>query len=109
MTYASLALPFLVAAATLLAVAVLLRRPPATWWLATAATLLALLVLTVVFDNVMIAAGLFRFDDAQLAGVHLGRAPVEDLAWPTAAALGLPAVALLLGAGRPDAVRREGR
>jgi lycopene cyclase domain-containing protein len=56
-----------------------------------------LVVLTAVFDNVMIAADLFRFHGAHTSGLTLGRAPVEDLAWPVAAALGLPALYLLLG------------
>jgi lycopene cyclase domain-containing protein len=107
MTYAGLALPFLVAAGAVLVAAALARRPSASWWLATGATLVALLVLTIVFDNVMIAAGLFRYDGTHLAGPHVGKAPVEDLAWPLAAALGLPALGLLLGAGRPDGVREH--
>ncbi|MDH2416245.1 lycopene cyclase domain-containing protein [Nocardioides sp. CER19] len=101
MSYATLALPFVGAAALVLLVAAVRRRPGRRWWLATGVTVVALLALTIVFDNVMIAAGLFRFDDAQLTGVRLGRAPLEDLAWPLAAALGLPALALLVS-GAPD-------
>jgi lycopene cyclase domain-containing protein len=97
MSYAGLALPFLLLAAAVLAAAVVLRRPTRPWWLATGVTVAALLVLTVVFDNLMIAADLFRFGDEHLSGARLGRAPVEDLAWPLAAGLGLPALALLAG------------
>lgn len=96
MTYGALALPFVGVAALLLVLAAVLRRPGRRWWLATAATLVALLVLTIVFDNLMIAADLFRYDDEHTSGLTIGRAPVEDLAWPVAAALGLPALALLL-------------
>jgi lycopene cyclase domain-containing protein len=64
-----------------------------------------LLVLTAVFDSLMIAADLFRFDESRLLGWHVGLAPVEDLAWPLAAALALPALWELLGP-RPA---REGR
>jgi len=95
MTYAALAVPFVGAAAAVLLVAVLVRRPSARWWTATGLTLLALLVLTAVFDNLMIAADLFRYDDAITSGLRIGLAPVEDFAWPLAAGLGLPGLALL--------------
>ncbi len=100
MTYAGLALPFVLLAVAVLATAAALRRPSRSWWLATGVTLVGLLVLTVVFDNVMIAADLFRFGDEHLSGARLGRAPVEDLAWPLAAGLGLPGLALLIGDDR---------
>ncbi|MBM9458922.1 lycopene cyclase domain-containing protein [Nocardioides sp. zg-536] len=102
MTYPLLALPFLALAATVLAVAALRHRPGVRWWRATGLTMLSLLVLTVVFDNVMIAADLFRYSEEHLLGLHVGLAPIEDLAWPLAAGLGLPAVQLLLTGGRED-------
>lgn len=100
MTYGALALPFVGLSVVVLVLAALLRRPDRRWWLATAATLVALLVLTIVFDNLMIAADLFRYDDEHTSGLTVGLAPVEDLAWPVAAALGLPALALLLDRSR---------
>lgn len=96
MTYATLALPFVGLAVVVLVVAAVVRRPGRRWWTATGLTLLALLVLTAVFDNVMIAADLFRYDDAITSGLTIGLAPLEDFAWPLAAGLGLPAVALLV-------------
>jgi lycopene cyclase domain-containing protein len=102
MTYASLAVPFVGLAAAVLAVAAVVRRPSRRWWTATALTLLALLVLTAVFDNLMIAADLFRYDDDITSGLRLGLAPVEDFAWPLAAGLGLPGLALLTS-GAEDA------
>lgn len=101
MTYATLAVPFVGLAAAVLVVAAVVRRPGRRWWTATGLTLPALLVLTAVFDNVMIAADLFRYDDAITSGLRVGLAPLEDFAWPLAAGLGLPAVALL--AGRDEA------
>ena len=100
MSYAGLALPFVLLAAAVLMAAAVVRRPGRSWWLATGLTLAALLVLTVAFDNLMIAADLFRFGEEHLSGARLGLAPVEDLAWPLAAGLGLPALALLLGEER---------
>lgn len=100
MTYGALAIPFVGLAVVVLVLAAALRRPDRRWWAATAATLVALLVLTIVFDNLMIAADLFRYDDEHTSGLTIGLAPVEDLAWPLAAALGLPALALLLDRSR---------
>lgn len=57
----------------------------------------ALLVVTAVFDSLMIAAGLFTYDASALLGLHVGRAPVEDLAYPLGAVLLLPSVWELLG------------
>jgi len=100
MTYGVLALPFVGVAAAVLALAAALRRPDASWWRATGLTLAALLVLTAVFDNVMIAADLFTYDDEHTSGASIGLAPLEDFAWPVAAGLGLPALWLLVtGAG----------
>mgnify|MGYP000920518594 CR=1 FL=1 len=52
--------------------------------------------MTVVFDSLMIISDLFRFDESSLLGVHLWHAPLEDLAWPLAAGLLLPALRELL-------------
>ena len=78
MTYALLLAPPLLAATV--AIAVALRRRGRSWAaLAIAAAIL--LALTVVFDTAMIAADLFRYDDALLLGAHVGLAPIEDLAY----------------------------
>lgn len=61
-------------------------------------TVAALCVLTAVFDNLMIAAGLFEYHDAQISGWTIGAAPVEDFAYVVAAALLLPALWQLLDA-----------
>jgi lycopene cyclase domain-containing protein len=102
MTYLGLALVFLVASAAVAVVAAAVRRPGRTWWAATAAVAAALLVLTAVFDSLMIAADLFRYDEGALAGARVWLTPVEDLAWPLAAVLLLPALWELLG-GRDEA------
>jgi lycopene cyclase domain-containing protein len=97
MSYAGLAAAFLAVAVAVLVVVVVVRRPGRRWWLATGLSAVALLVLTVVFDSLMIAADLFRFDEEALSGLTLLLAPVEDLAWPVAAVAVLPALWLLLG------------
>ncbi|WP_181309585.1 lycopene cyclase domain-containing protein [Nocardioides campestrisoli] len=96
MTYLALAALFLLGSLVLLAAATVLRRPDRRWWAATGLTALSLVVLTAVFDSVMIAADLFRFDESALAGVHVGLAPIEDFAWPLAAVAVVPSVVLLL-------------
>lgn len=106
MTYLGLALPFVGVSVIVFTAAVLLRRPHRDWWLATGATLVALLLLTAVFDNLMIAVDLFRYQEDQISGIMVGLAPIEDFAWPVAAALGLPGLALLLGRSRLEEERR---
>lgn len=96
MTYAGLAGIFLALSLLLLVVAVVRRRPGPRWWAATALTAAALAVLTVVFDSLMIAADLFRYGEGAEPAFLLWKAPVEDLAWPLAAVLALPALWLLL-------------
>lgn len=97
MSYLTLGAVFLLPPAALALVAVLRRRPSRTWWWATAISAGALVALTVIFDSLMILADLFRFDESTLVGIRLGLAPLEDLAWPVAAVLLMPALWLLLG------------
>jgi len=95
---AVLAVPFAVAARRWARRGILGRRLAA---LGIAA--LALLMVTAVFDSLMIAAGLFTYDASALLGLHVGRAPVEDLAYPVGAVLLLPSVWELLGPARAPA------
>lgn len=92
MTYATLAAVFVLASAAVAVVATVVRGLDARWWMGTALTIVVLLVLTIVFDSLMILADLFRFDEGSLVGLRLWRAPVEDLAWPLAAGLLLPSL-----------------
>lgn len=101
MTYLSLAAVFVAISLVVLAVAVAVRRPSRRWWAATGLTVLALAVLTAVFDSLMIAADLFRFDEERLVGIHVGLAPLEDFAWPLAAVAVVGALMLLLRGSAP--------
>ena len=56
MSYAALAGLFLLVPLVVLLLAAVLRRPGRRWWLTTAVTVGVLLVLTIVFDTLMIAA-----------------------------------------------------
>ena len=55
-----------------------------------------LVVLTAVFDNLMIAAGLFTYPAEHLSGLRIGLAPLEDFSYPLCAAFLVPAVFTLL-------------
>lgn len=101
MTYALISLPFL-AAALAVTLASAVRPRFARRMLASAATAVVLLALTAVFDNVMIAAGLFSYPADRISGLKIGLAPLEDFAYPLAAAFLVPAVFALLprNAGR---------
>ncbi|SKC81020.1 lycopene cyclase domain-containing protein [Krasilnikoviella flava] len=104
MTYGGLAVVALAVALVVALVVARVRGLGARWWAATALTGVVLTGLTVVFDSLMIAADLFRYDEAALLGVRLWLTPVEDLAWPVVAALLLPALwALGDGAERAGA------
>ncbi len=103
MTYLLLDVVFVAVAAVAVLVARRARVAPslrAIGW-----TVAVLAVMTIVFDNLMIAAGLFEFADEHLVGLRFGRAPVEDLGYPLAVALLLPALWHLLG--RRSAVRER--
>ena len=95
MTYPLIVLPF--ALAGLVVVLATARRPGFGARLRTSAvTAIVLVVLTVVFDNAMIAAGLFTYPAHLISGIRVGLAPIEDLSYPVVAAFALPAVAELL-------------
>ncbi|WP_236006485.1 lycopene cyclase domain-containing protein [Clavibacter zhangzhiyongii] len=55
-----------------------------------------LLVMTLIFDNIMIQVGLVGYDPDKLVGLILGVAPIEDFAYAIAALVLLPAVWYLL-------------
>ncbi len=96
MTYAGLAAVFVALSAAVAVGVAVVRRLPGRWWLTTAVTTVVMLALTVVFDSLMILSDLFRFDEESLLGIWLWHAPLEDLAWPLAAGLLLPALRELI-------------
>lgn len=93
MSYILVLAPLL--AASIVAAVLALRRDRRRWGaLAIAAAIV--LALTVVFDSLMIAADLFRYDDAKLLGPHIGLAPIEDLGYALIAVLLAAAIWTLL-------------
>lgn len=62
------------------------RRPRTAWWV----TLLALLLLTLVFDNLMISLGFFSYAPSLITGISVGVAPIEDFFYAICAAVVVP-------------------
>ncbi|MCU1437459.1 MAG: lycopene cyclase [Naasia sp.] len=102
MTYLLLDLAFLVVPLALAVAAVLVLRGAArrTALAAAGVALAVVLVLTAVFDNVILTLGIVAYDESHLSGVRLGLAPLEDFAYALAAGIGLPALWVLLPARR---------
>lgn len=76
MTYLALSAPFLLASVVVWALrAGRYRRQGAV----TGVVMAVLLILTMVFDNLMVAAGLVGYDNANNLGIFIGRIPVEDV------------------------------
>lgn len=103
MTYLLMSLPFLGIGLIVFAIGVVHARRRGTarrYFSSWAATTVALLVLTAVFDNVMMAAGFFDYGTEQISGLRLGLMPVEDFLYPLAGALLLSGVWQLLSGRR---------
>ena len=95
MTYPLIVLPFLVV--TAIVVLVSSRRPGFGRRMAASAIAAGILIIfTAVFDNLMIATGLFTYPAEHLSGLRIGLAPLEDFAYPLSAAFLVPAVYALL-------------
>ena len=71
-------------------------------------SLVVLLVLTAIFDNLMISSGLVAYDDSLTSGIKLGVAPLEDFAYAVAAAVFVPSVWCVLTAAHPAGDRGDG-
>src|SRR5699024_9047798 len=97
---ATMAIP--VVAAALIALWRLRGADRRRWLIGVGGSLVVLLVLTAIFDNIMISAGLVAYDDALTSGIRLGVAPIEDFAYAVAVAVFMPSVWCVLTA-RPRA------
>ncbi len=90
MTY--LLLSVAVAVPVVLVSVIVLARAGRSAVLAAVAALVLLVVLTAVFDNVIVGTGIVAYDPARITGVRIGAAPIEDFAYPVVAAFALPAL-----------------
>jgi len=66
-------------------------------WPAVGITAAVVLLMTAVFDNIMISVGLVAYDPELISGIFIGIAPLEDFAYAVAAIIGLPSLWVLLG------------
>ena len=97
MSYLLLDAVFLAAAMAVAVFAARRGRVPRGLVAASAIALVLVLVLTAVFDNIMIGVGLVAYDPARLTGLRIGLAPIEDFGYPLAAAILLPGLWALFG------------
>jgi lycopene cyclase domain-containing protein len=95
LTYWSLNAVFLAVVAGVAVAAIVSRRTPS--WRAVGLAAILLLILTAVFDNVLVGTGIVSYDPALISGAKIGVAPVEDLAYTIAALVLLPSLWSLLG------------
>jgi lycopene cyclase domain-containing protein len=96
LTYWALNAPFLGVALLVALAAVLARRAPL--WRVLGLTALGVLILTAVFDNVLVGSGIVGYDAARISGAFVGVAPLEDFSYAIAAVLLLPSLWMLLPA-----------
>ena len=94
MTYGLLNLAFLAVVAVVGVAALLARRAPR--WRFVGLTAIVLVVMTAVFDNVLVGVGIVAYDPARISGIRIGVAPIEDFAYALAAVVLLPSLWSLL-------------
>jgi lycopene cyclase domain-containing protein len=102
MTYWALNAIFLTVVAIVGVLAIIRARRSTSLLVPVLITLVLLLIVTAVFDNVMIGVGLVGYDRARISGAFIGIAPLEDFAYAVAGALLLPSLWILLE-GKGDA------
>jgi lycopene cyclase domain-containing protein len=108
MSFALLSMYFMAGSALLLFLTLRVRRIRIRSVLpALGFSLAVLLVLTAVFDNVMIASGLFDYGRQTLLGPRVGLAPIEDFSYPVCVVLFAPALWWLAGGRPPEGSLRE--
>jgi lycopene cyclase domain-containing protein len=93
-TYWALNVPFLGVAALVSVAAILARRAPR--WKAIGLAAIPVLLLTVIFDNLLVATGIVGYDPSRISGAVIGVAPLEDFAYAVAALVLLPSLWALL-------------
>lgn len=101
MTYLLLDLVFLGAVALVAVAALVARRAPR--WRAIGLAAVPLVVLTAVFDNVIVGTGVVGYDEGRISGLRLGVMPIEDFSYAIAAIVLLPSLWTLLTSRRDRA------
>jgi len=83
-TYLLVNLAFLIMIVGLFRVRI--RKPTKVW----VATLIVLLLLTAVFDTLIVGFGMVAYDPLKILGIKLGNAPIEDFFYAVLAAIIVP-------------------
>jgi len=83
-TYLTISLPFVAVAAAVLLAAALTGRLDRRRRLGLLLAAALLVVLTAVFDSVIIGLGIVDYTQANISGARIGLAPVEDFLYPLA-------------------------
>ncbi|MEO5535072.1 MAG: lycopene cyclase domain-containing protein [Pseudolysinimonas sp.] len=94
MTYWALNALFLGVVAVVAVAAILTRRSPR--WRAVGLAAIPLLILTAVFDNVLVGTGIVGYARDRISGILIGVAPLEDFCYAIAALVLLPSLWSLL-------------
>jgi len=105
MTYWLVNAFFLAGVASVALAAIALGRTPR--WASVGLAAGVLLLFTAVFDNIMIGVGLVAYAPEHFGGVLVWLAPLEDFAYPIAAAVLLPSLWSLLWAPRIDELETD--
>jgi lycopene cyclase domain-containing protein len=71
-------------------------------WRAVGLVAIPLVVLTAVFDNVLVGSGIVAYDPSLISGIRIGVAPVEDFSYAIAAVVLLPCLWSLLARREPS-------
>lgn len=77
------------------------EKPSKAWWL----TLAGLVILTAIFDPILIALNMFEYTPAKILGLHFFGAPIEDFFYALYAACIVPLVWQRVG--EKNAARRK--
>ena len=65
-----------------------IKKPTKSWLI----TLVVLLVLTAVFDSIIVWAGIVGYDPQKILGLYVGFAPIEDFFYAILAVIIVPAL-----------------
>jgi lycopene cyclase domain-containing protein len=76
--YTYLALNLVFMAVAFIAVLLIGRKSP---WRAIGFTLFWMVLMTLVFDNIIIGLGIVGYDSSKISGLLLGLAPIEDFSY----------------------------
>ena len=75
-----------------------LVKPSKVWWI----TLVALLILTAIFDSIIVLADIVGYNDQKILGIFVGAAPIEDFFYAVLATVIVPALWKLFGTKKGD-------